>query len=416
MADRVILHCDLNNFYASVECLYRPEIAHCPVAVSGNPEKRHGVILAKNNLAKSAGVQTGEPVASALEKCPDLTLVPPNFSRYMKFSKKASAIYQRYTSRIEPFGIDESWLDITECVPDFQGGVRLAHTIRQAVREELGLTISVGVSWNKIFAKLGSDLKKPDAVSPVSRQNYRQTVWPLPASDLLYVGRATRQKLERIGVYTIGDIASADPAILRRALGKWGITLSCYARGMESTPVARLGELDPQKGIGNSTTCPHDLRRYEEVKQVFYVLAESIAERMRRQHIVGKTIQIHLRDLHLCTQERQMQLTDYTQSSTVIAHAALELLYRHWNQNPPLRSVGIRISGLQDENDARQIGFFTPQFLRQDALERCVDSIRSRYGHWGIRRALSMVDESLNIDPLDENTLQSTSFYKGERF
>jgi len=223
---RVILHSDLNNFYASVECLYRPELRDKPVAVGGDPERRHGIVLAKNYLAKATGIKTGEALWQARQKCPGLTVVPPNFPLYLRFSRLARKIYADYTDQIEPFGIDEAWLDVTGS-HILGNGVQIADEIRERMKFELGVTVSVGVSWNKIFAKLGSDLKKPDATTAITRENYTRVAWPLPAEDLLYVGRATQRKLYKHGIYTIGDIAGAEPQYLRSFLGKW---FSGYSR------------------------------------------------------------------------------------------------------------------------------------------------------------------------------------------
>lgn len=210
MTDRTILHCDMNNFYASVECLYNPALRGKPVAVGGDVEARHGIILAKNYEAKKYGVQTGEALWQAKQKCPGLTIVPPSFEKYLRFSRLAREIYGCYTDRIESFGLDECWLDLTGSERLFGGGKAVADKLRERIKFELGVTISVGVSHNKIFAKLGSDMKKPDATTVITRENYKDVVWPLPVSDLLFVGPATTRKLARYGIHTIGQLAQAD--------------------------------------------------------------------------------------------------------------------------------------------------------------------------------------------------------------
>ena len=237
--DRVILHSDLNNFYASVECLYNPELQGKPVAVCGSQSSRHGIVLAKNYVAKAMGIKTGEVIWQAKQKCPGLIVVPPNFSLYLKFSRLATEIYRDYTDLIEPFGIDESWLDISSSAGLFGSGEKIAHEIRNRIKEEMGVTVSIGVSFNKVFAKLGSDLKKPDAVTIINQANFRQKIWPLPAKELLYVGRATSKKLDRVGISTIGAIAAAPREFLVNLLGKWGEALWVFANGYDVSIVSR---------------------------------------------------------------------------------------------------------------------------------------------------------------------------------
>ena len=238
--DRAILHSDCNGFYASVECLHHPEIRNKPVAVSGDAENRHGIILAKNEIAKKYNIKTGEAIWQAKQKCPDLITVPPHFDLYKRFSKMARRIYSEYTDKIEPFGLDEAWLDVTD--NKNMNGKEIALEINRRIKQELGITVSIGVSFNKIFAKFGSDYKKPDAITEITRENYRDIVWNCPAIDLLYVGRATGRKLESIGIYTIGDIATADVTLLRSYLGKWGDLIYGFANGYDSSTVAQMKE------------------------------------------------------------------------------------------------------------------------------------------------------------------------------
>ena len=254
--ERTILHCDCNGFFASVECVHRPELKEVPMAVCGDPENRHGIILAKNELAKQYGVTTAETIWQAKRKCPQLVLVAPHHDEYAHYSRLVNEIYQQYTDRVEPFGIDESWLDVTGCEELFGDGVTIAETLRRRVREEIGLTISVGVSFNKIFAKLGSDYKKPDATTVITRENFRQIVWPLPVGSLLYVGRAAQESLRRIGVTTIGELAQAEQKNLQLALGKLGEQLWVYANGMDESPVHRTDEKREVKSVGNGMTFP----------------------------------------------------------------------------------------------------------------------------------------------------------------
>lgn len=254
--DRVILHSDLNSFYASVECLYHPELRGKPVAVGGSAEERHGIILTKNDLAKKCGVKTGEALWEAREKCPDIVILPPNFPLYLKFSKMARQIYADYTDKVEPYGIDECWLDVTGCN---KSGLEIAEEIRQRINFEMGVTVSIGVSFNKIFAKLGSDMKKPDAITVISKEHFKDKIWGLPAADMLYVGKSTNSKLARYAINTIGDIANMRVEFLTSFLGKMGGCLWAFANGLDDSPVAYDGEVAPCKSIGNSTTCYRDL-------------------------------------------------------------------------------------------------------------------------------------------------------------
>lgn len=298
--ERVILHSDLNNFFASVELLSHPELADVPVAVVGDPKLRHGIVLSKNYKAKEYGVQTAETIYQARLKCPNIVFLPAHYEFYEKYSKLVHMIYLDYTDMVEPFGIDECWLDVTGSISLFGGGERIADAIRRRVREELGLTVSVGVSFNKVFAKLGSDMKKPDATTVISMENFREKIWGLPASDMLFVGKKTSEKLRRCCLKTIGDVAKCSPDFLKSIFGKNGLTLSDFANGRDASPVALYGEIPPPKSIGNSTTPPRDLIDDSDIDIVLYQLCESVSERMRNEGVVCKTVQLYVRyrDLH----------------------------------------------------------------------------------------------------------------------
>lgn len=278
--ERVILHSDCNSFYASVECLHRPEIRDKPVAVGGEPEHRHGMILTKNLIAKKYGVKTGEPLWKAKQKCPELIIINPDYKLYMRFSEMARKIYLDYTDRVEPFGIDECWLDVTGSTGLFGNGEKIAQEIRGRIKYELGITVSVGVSFNKVFAKLGSDYKKPDAVTVIAKENYKNIVWPLPVEDLLYVGPATKRKLNSYGINTIGKLANMPQNYLHSYFGKWGDMLHDFSNGIDYSPVAEYNHIREVKSIGNSTTTIRDLVNNEDVKMVLFVLAGSVGRRM----------------------------------------------------------------------------------------------------------------------------------------
>ncbi|MFA7206414.1 MAG: DNA polymerase IV [Saccharofermentanales bacterium] len=392
--DKVILHCDLNNFYASVECLYKPELKAKPVAVGGSVEKRHGIILAKNQLAKMYGVRTGEPIWESVRKCPDLVIVPPDMSKYVKYSGMTAEIYARYTDIIEPFGIDECWLDVTGSIFLLGDGPHIADDIRKTIREELGLTVSVGVSWNKIFAKLGSDMKKPDATTVITRDNYKSLVWPLPVDDLLFVGRKTGAKLRRIGVNTIGKLAALDEAYLVSLFGKWGNSLYAFANGLDAGVVDKDWSSIKAKGIGNSTTTPHDVSSYEDAKAVLTGLSESVARRMREHRLKGRTVSLSLRDNDLEYRERQRCLNSHTYVSGDILDAAVSLLRENWDprKDKPLRSLGVRMSSLEDENVPVQLSLWDsdPNALKKESIDRTMDMIRERFGDDSVIRGLML--------------------------
>lgn len=409
--ERVILHADCNNFYASVECLYNPSLRGKPVAVAGDPEARHGIVLAKNYLAKACGVQTGNPLWMAKQLCPNIIFVPPHYDKYLRFSRIAREIYSEYTDQVEPFGLDEAWLDVTGS--GIMGtGKQIADELRKRIKRELGITISVGVSFNKVFAKLGSDMKKPDATTVITRENYREKAWPLPVSDLLYVGTATTRKLNGFAIHTIGQLAAAPDDWLKHKLGKIGFMLRTFARGQDTSPVSVMGTPPKIKSIGNSTTTPRDLITDEEVKITMLVLAESVAERMRGFLFRAGTVEISLRDNDLFSYTRQKKLPYPTGNSEDIFKAAFELYKVNHISGKPLRSIGVRACDLSIEKEV-QLSLF-PNIVhtqKLDCLETAVDSIRSRFGHFSIQRAVMLTDKDLSgLDPAAEHTIHPISF------
>lgn len=399
--ERKILHVDMNNFYASVECLYNPELRGKPVAVSGNVEKRHGVILAKSESAKKCGVKTGDTIWQAQRKCPDIIFLPPHFELYEKCSQMAKEIYACYTNKVESFGLDECWLDVTECI-HFGGNAKmLADEIRRRIRDELGLTASVGVSFNKIFAKLGSDMKKPDATTQITRENFKKLVWHLPAGELLFIGKKTKERLLNFGIKTIGDLANANPNELKRLLGKNGVTLHAYANGEDTSPVSSLDEDRDVKSIGNSTTTPRDLITEDDVKITLYALCESVASRLRDRGLVCKTVQINLRDNALKTADRQGKLEFESCVSGVIFDKALELYRTSGWTNRPIRTLGVRATELSEETNF-QMSLFSDmkKMQKREDEERTIDNIRKRFGHFSIQRGIMLSDRNLSeINP-----------------
>lgn len=412
VSDRVILHVDQNSFYASVEMLARPALKTVPCAVAGDPVNRHGIVLAKNQLAKEAGVKTGETIWQAKQKCPGLILLPPDYGRYLYYSRLARELYREYTDRVEAFGIDECWLDLTACPLD--DGFFVAERLRERVKAELGLTVSVGVSWNKIYAKLGSDLRKPDATTLITRSNYRQIVYPRPVQELLYVGRASYRKLRRIGVRTIGQLVATGPDFLRSLFGVVGLSLYAFAAGLDTTPVALSGREVPVKSIGNSITTRHDLYTEEDIKAVTYMLTESVASRLRDAGLAAGTVQISMRDYQLHNFERQAPLPQPTQLCQEIAPAALALILDNFRQGQWIRSLGVRACKLIPLSKLGQQSFLPGEKRREAVLrlEAEIDSLRARFGGLAIRRAISLVDRSLTEhDIKSENVIHPIGFF-----
>ncbi len=383
--DRTILHCDCNSFFASVECVFRPELKTVPMAVCGNPENRHGIILAKNELAKKAGVVTAETVWQARQKCPELVLVPPHHQEYVRYSNLVNAIYQRYTDQVEPFSIDESWLDVTGSRTLFGSGETIADAIRKAVREELGITVSAGVSFNKIFAKMGSDYKKPDATTVISRENYRQLLWPLPISEMIFVGKASRTALRELGIYTIGDLARAEPSLLLARLGKIGGVLSTYARGEDQSPVTSIyDEPEEPKSVGNGMTFRRDLSGEDDLRIGVLYLADSVAARLRRHGLRCRTVAVTVKDPKFHTVSKQKILPRSTDLAKTIAEASLELIRSCWNPSAPIRSITITASRFHESGGDQLSLFQSAEEIKdpgkRERLEQAVDQVRSRYG------------------------------------
>ena len=386
--DRVILHCDLNSYFASVECIERPELRQVPMAVCGDPQSRHGVILAKNELAKRYGVQTAETVWQARRKCPKLVLVPPHRDRYQYYCELINELYGQYTDQVEAFSIDESWLDVTGSQRLFGSGERIADELRRRVKEELQLTISVGVSFNKVFAKLGSDYKKPDATTVITRENYRDILFPLPVGDMLFVGPSAAEELKKRGIETIGQLACTPPDRMRALLGRMGETLWAYANGLDDSPVRRAGESDPVKSVSNSTTFPRDLVGREEVRGGLLMLSDSVGERMRAQRLAAHTVQVQIKSPELKVISRQETLREAIASTREIYQTAARIVERAWDMRRPVRMLSVGCTHFAETDGATQLSFIGEENHerrdRQLKLENTVDAIRRRYGRGSI--------------------------------
>lgn len=407
--ERHILHVDCNKFYASVECCLHPELRDKPVVVGGHEEARHGIVLTKNEIAARYGIATGETLWSARRKCPDLVTVPPHFDLYSKYSKMVRGILLEYTPLVEPFGLDESWMDITDYP---QNPVAVAEEIRTRVKEELGITVSIGVSFNKTFAKLGSDYKKPDAVTVFSRENYRQLVWPLPVGELLYVGRATKQKLAERFLYTIGDVAQADPTLLASLLGKWGPALHAVASGRDRQPVIPSAEAAEAQSVSNGMTTPRDLTDNRDVQRVITVLAESVGRRLREQHLCGRTVELHLRDNQLVTHTYRTTLDHHLQATGDVAQEAYALFCSVYRWKHPLRSITVGVSGLDADDTPCQLDMTESAGReKRERLDRAVDGLRERFGDTCIRRAILLEDPDLTgFSPYEDHTVFPVGF------
>lgn len=427
--NRTILHSDCNCFYASVELLHHPELRGKPVAVGGDPEARHGIVLTADYTAKRRGVKTGMALWQARQVCPDIIFLPPRMDLYLRFSRMAQEIYAEYTDKREPYGIDESWLDVTDSVSLKGDGYHIAQEISSRMKKELGITVSVGVSFNKIFAKLGSDYKKPDAITTMNKDEYRDKAWPLPVSDLLYVGSATNNKLRGIGIRTIGDLARTEESLLVRKLGKMGSILWAFANGYDESPVKIENTSAPIKSVGNSTTTPKDMETDEDVKIVLYILAESVAARLRENGFRCRTVEISIRDKDLLHFSKQVKLQNASNITREIAEAGYKLYKESYrmpadehelkNSRPEfyqklLRSIGIRGTDLVTDYFWEQLDMFMDPQAREKQMkvDAAVDNIRKRFGFYSIQRGLMYQDRILSAcDAKSDHTVHPHGYF-----
>lgn len=431
MRARTILHVDINCCYASIELLHHPELAGKPLAVGGDPEARHGIVLTADYIAKKYGVKTGMALWQARQLCPQIRFVPPRMDLYLRFSRMAQELYGEYTDRQEPFGIDESWLDVTESASLKGDGLKIAGEISQRMKRELGVTVSIGVSFNKIFAKLGSDYKKPDAITTMYENEFRKKAWPLPAGDLLYVGGSTANKLRRMGIHTIGELARCEESMLCTNFGKIGSILWSFANGFDDSPVRVENTHAPIKSVGNSTTTPRDLETDEDVRIVLYVLAESVATRLRENGFRCRTVEISLRDRELFSFVRQQKLGNATNITGEIAEAGYALYKANYRlpadyrrklcEEPgqyqkPLRSIGIRGADLVNDYYWEQMDLFTDPVRRekQKKMDQAVDQLRSRFGFYSVQRGLMLLDTKLsNVNAREDHTVHPHGYFSG---
>ena len=413
---RHILHVDQNCFYAAVEMQRHPELRDSPLAVCGSQEERHGIVLTANYIAKPFGIKTGMAIWQARQRCPNLVILPPDMDEYIRFSRMAREIYEDYTDQIEPFGLDESWLDVTGSVGLFGDSMAIAREISDRIKFELGITASIGVANNKITAKLGSDYKKPDAITRIEADNYKELAYPLPVEDLLYVGPATSRKLRSIGISTIGRLAECPVDVLVRRLGKMGAVLHTFANGQDTSPVQRSDHIPNIKSVGNSATTPRDLQSEEDVKLMLYLLAESVCARMRELASRCTVVEIYVRDTELNSICRQRKLCAPSCSSQELTEVGLDLFRRNYRWDRPVRSIGIRGAGLVEAEGTVQMSLYAED-QRRDKWERidaAVDHLRQRYGYMSVRRALMDSDPLLgHINVKDGHTVHPVGYFGG---
>ena len=403
MSDRVILHCDMNSFFASVELLDHPELKDRPVAVCGDPERRHGIILAKNDHAKKFGVVTAETIWQAMKKCPNLYLLPPHYEKYDHYFKVINKIYGEYTDQVEPFSIDESWLDVTASQKLFGSGVKIADEIRSRVKEEFGLTLSAGVSFNKFFAKMGSEYKKPDATTVISRDNYKEILWPLPINEMFMVGFASADKLKSIGINTIGDLAVADDGLLLSLIGKQGPLLKAYANGLDESPVETSDAKRKIKSVGNGVTFKRNLENENDILTALTGLSDTVASRLRSYGLKAHGVKVDIRDPEFSDISRQKQFSSPTDLAMDLKEGALDLIHSSWTKGKPIRLITLTAINLTDHDSDTQLSFFDLENKEKESqeknqsIEKAMDSIREKFGDSSIAFG-QIIDNDIGID------------------
>ncbi len=387
--DRSVLHCDLNNFFASVACLDHPEFKGKPVIVGGSTADRHGIVLAKNELAKKLGIYTGEPLTELKIKYPDIAVVSPNFERYSYYSKIAKEIYSLYTDRVEPFGLDECWIDVSSSTSLFGQDKKIANEISSRIKDETGLTLSIGVSFNKVFSKIGSDMKKPDAITVINKEEYKNIVWPMPTRTIIGIGKSTEEQLFKLGIKTLGQLAEADIKSLYTRLGKIGPRLRSYARGEDWSLISEKDVIPPPKSVGRSVTLKYNIENFDEVFGIFLFLAESIATELRFSSLIAKGISIQMKTANLEGKEFQCILSHPSRTAFFMASEGIKLFKEQYKPDLGLRAVGIRAINLLDESAQYQLNIFddSKKDIEREILETRMDELRGKYGKGIIKRA-----------------------------
>lgn len=414
MKGKMILHCDINHCYAQIEEMKFPDLRNVPMAVGGDSKKRHGIILAKNDLAKKYKIKTGETIFEALQKCPELLIIPPHYEEYIYYTEKVKEIYYRYSDKVESFGLDEAWIDVTNSFLLFKNGREIAEEIQRKVFEEIGLTISIGISFNKIFAKFGSDLIKPNGIVEITPENFKEKVWPCPVEDLIYVGKATKRKLNFLLIETVGDLAKCEVQVLKKELGKMGEIIWQFANGKDEAEVITTDFKDRIKSVGNSTTMPKDVTNKQEAKIVLNVLCESVAARLKEKHLQGRVISLSVRNQDMFSFIRQKKLSFSTNLVSEILDVSMQLLVENVTFENPIRSFGVSVSGLESEFEFIQFDLFQSQEKRwkQKKMDLTIDQIRDKYGYYKIKKCNMLLDETLSgFNPKKENVIHPIGYF-----
>ena len=413
--ERVIVHSDINHCYAQIEEMLHPELRQVPMAVGGHEEMRHGIILAKNDLAKAAGVKTASTLREAKKVCPELLIIHPHYDDYLYYTSEVKDIYREYTDHVESFGLDEAWIDLTHSSQVFGDGISVARKIQKRVREELGLEVSMGIYYNKIFAKMGSDLKKKMGFSIITQDNYQEVLWPLPIEDLFYVGYRTAPKLKARGISKIGDLAKKEPAYLRSFLGKMGEVLWYFANGYDASEVLAVSHEQQPKSVGNGITAVMDMKNREDMKMVFTVLVESVATRLKQQGLKGDVISIAIRNTDLKYYTRQRKIEKATNIASEIMKVVMELVDENVDFHYAYRSIDVHVSHLCIDDGVEQLSLFIDEKQREKEkkLDIVMDEIREKYGFDKIKRMSVMVNEELtDFDPLRDNIIHPVGYFK----
>lgn len=394
--ERVIFHCDLNSYFASVEIMLNPELKGKPVAVCGKAEDRHGIVLAKSDQAKRCGVLTGEVIWQAKQKCPELIIVEPHYEQYAKYSRFANIVYSRYTDVIERFGIDEAWLDMTSVMRLYGNDpYKVADEIRRTIKRELGLTISIGVSFNKIFAKLGSDMKKPDAITVISKEEFKDKIFHLDVSELFGIGRSAKRNLNSLGIFTIGDLANASPEFMQNRFGISGLKMWRYANGFDNSPVCNVDEQSVIKSVGHGTTAIRDLKNLDDVKCMIYDLSQDVSHRLRKYGLFANGVRLSVRDCDLNVRQLQCPMEIPTQSFYELADKSFDMFVSSYEFEKPIRSVSVCAINLDSMYKSVQLNFNVDiqKHIKRDKIENTMEKIRDRFGNNAVNMCRLMTND-----------------------
>lgn len=392
MSDRIIFHIDVNSAFLSWEATYRvnilgetEDLREIPSAVGGDIEKRKGIILAKSIPAKKYHIQTGEPIIAALEKCPHLKIVKPNFNLYTSCSKAFMSILEEYSTIVEQYSIDEAYMDMTGTSRLYGSPVAVAHVIKDRIYKELGFTVNIGISSNKLLAKMAGDLKKPNLVHTLFPNEIEEKMWPLPVGDLFFVGRKTEKKLKLLGIKTIGDLAKTDPGLLKAHFKKHGEIIYQYANGMGEVEIST--EKEPNKGYGNSTTIPYDISTVDAAKLVLLSLCETVCTRLRADHVKAGCISVSIVNNEFEHESHQKVFASATNVTQEVYERACYVFEELWDHVTPIRHLGVHTSKLTEDNAYQYNIFDMYKYDKHKKLDAAVDSIRNKYGSDSIIRA-----------------------------